>query len=66
MLTLHDRLSRLTLVKAEKLLGDQGKVLIREGGKFEVDPVSDITFDKEQFELRLPGQGARVTIRLGR
>ncbi|MFT5188719.1 MAG: superfamily II DNA or RNA helicase [Verrucomicrobiales bacterium] len=63
-LTLHDRLSRLSLIKAEKLLGDQGKVLIREGGKFEVDPVSDVTFDKDKFELRLAGQGASVTIQL--
>lgn len=63
-LTLSDRLSRLTLPKAEKLLGGNGRKLMLEGGKIEVDPNHDVTFERDLFTLRIPSQGAKVTIAL--
>lgn len=36
-LTLFDRLSQLTFVKAVKLLGARGSRLIAEGGKYDID-----------------------------
>ncbi|MCH7748202.1 MAG: DEAD/DEAH box helicase [Acidobacteria bacterium] len=62
-LTLRDKLSRLTLLQAAKLLGPEGHQLIRMGGKFEiVDFPGQVLLSHDRFELRL--LGATVTISL--
>ncbi|MCB1095545.1 MAG: DEAD/DEAH box helicase [Verrucomicrobiae bacterium] len=63
-LTLKDRLSRLTLVQAEKLLGTAGKHLITEGGKIEVDPVENVFIDDDYFMIRWGGASDTATIKL--
>ena len=62
-LTLRDKLSRLTLREAAKLLGPEGERLIRLGGTFDiVDFPGQARLSHDRFELRLPE--ARVTISL--
>ena len=62
-LTLRDKLSRLTLRQAVKLLGPDGEQLIRLGGKFDiVDFPGQARLSHDRFELRLPE--AQVTISL--
>ncbi len=52
-LNLKDRLSRLTYVEACRLLGDQGKELIREGGKYEIDVDEQVHLGEDLFRLKL-------------
>ncbi len=60
-LTLKDKLSRLTLLQAAKLLGPEGHQLIRMGGKFEiVDFPGQALLSHDRFALRVPE--AKVTI----
>jgi len=54
MLTLRDRLSRLTYKKAVKLLGKRGESLLRAGGKYEIDVYSQIEMSRDSFRLHLP------------
>lgn len=63
-LKLHDRLSRLTLPRAQQLLGGKGKELILKGGQFEIDFATQITFDRHGLEARFPYDMATVRIRL--
>ena len=58
-LTLKDRLSRLSFVEASKLLGGNGAKLIRQGGKFEVDP-ANVSLEDRRLQVDLPN--ARVTV----
>ncbi len=53
MITLKDKLSRLSYAQACKLLGPQGKQLILEGGKYEIDVFEQVTFNNEHFRLNL-------------
>ncbi len=53
MRTLKDRLSHLSFAQACKLLGPQGKSLIMEGGKFDIDPTDQVYLDKNRFRLTL-------------
>ncbi len=54
-LTLKDRLSRLTFLKAAALLGAEGSKLIQRGGKFEINDLSgQVDLDACHFRLRLP------------
>jgi len=62
VITLKDKLSRLTYSQACKLLGPRGGKLIRSGGKYEVDLVEQVAFTKDLFRLNLGD--AVVTIRL--
>lgn len=62
MLTLKDRLSRLTYRQACKLLGSVGEKLIRTGGKFDIDILEQVTLDRDLFRVNM-GE-AMVTIRL--
>ena len=62
-LTLRDRLSRLTLAQAEKLLGPDGKQLIKEGGMFDIGP-EDVHMGSEYFTACWGGANDVVTIRL--
>ena len=50
-LTLKDRLSRLTLSQAQKLLGPNGKELLKEGGKWEIDIAEDVLLGEDRFKL---------------
>ena len=60
MITLKDKLSHLSYIQACKLLGPQGKHLILQGGKFDVDPFEQVTLNNQWFSLNL--EGARVHI----
>jgi hypothetical protein len=55
MRTLHDKLSHLSFLQACKLLGPQGKALIMEGGKFEINLFEQVTLDDHRFCLSLEG-----------
>ena len=67
-LKLRDRLSRLSFMQAVKQLGDEGKQLIQQGGKYEIDIAQQVYFSGDLFQLKLPldGQGntANVSITL--
>lgn len=63
-LTLHDRLSRLTLARAEQLLGAKGKELIWEGGQFSIDYATQITFDRHALQAHFPYDQATVRVSL--
>ncbi|MGK0190164.1 MAG: superfamily II DNA or RNA helicase [Verrucomicrobiales bacterium] len=63
-LTLKDRLSRLTLRQAEKLLGPDGKRLIMDGGKMELDPTEDVLFDDDYLMIRWGGLSDTAAISL--
>ena len=53
MTTLKDKLSHLSYTRACKLLGPQGKQLILEGGKYEIDVFEQVKFNHEQFRLNI-------------
>jgi superfamily II DNA or RNA helicase len=53
-LTLRDRLSRLTYIRARDLLGKNGDRLIREGGKFEIDIDEQVVLENDRFLLTFP------------
>jgi len=53
-LTLRDKLSRLTYTQACKLLGEEGKRLIQEGGKCEIDIDEQVYLDGEVFRVTFP------------
>ena len=61
-LTLFDRLSRLTFVRAVKLLGAKGSRLITAGGKYDIDITTQVKFDRDRFRLAL--DGATVMLKL--
>ena len=62
MITLKDKLSRLTYRQACKLLGPQGGKLIRSGGKYDIDLVEQVVLARDVFHLNLGD--ALVTINL--
>ena len=62
MITLRDKLSHLSYTQACKLLGPQGKQLILEGGKFDIDLFEQVKLSKERFSLNV--ENAAVTITL--
>jgi len=57
-LTLFDRLSQLTFVRAVKLLGAKGSRLIAEGGKYDIDITTQVKFNRDRFQLALGGATA--------
>ncbi|MGI8978041.1 MAG: DEAD/DEAH box helicase [Pirellulaceae bacterium] len=59
-LTLRDRLSRLTFTDACKLLGEEGRKLIQQGGKWDIKIEEDVYLGDDLF--RLKSGGAIVTI----
>ncbi len=63
MTALKDRLSHLNYSQACRLLGPNGKKLIMDGGKYEIDPFEQVTIRKNLFRLDLGD--ATVSIRLG-
>jgi hypothetical protein len=50
-LTLFDTLSRLTFVRATKLLGPDGDRLIGAGGRYDIDIATQVKFDPNRFRL---------------
>jgi superfamily II DNA or RNA helicase len=60
MITLKDKLSHLSYTQACKLLGPQGKQLILDGGKFDIDPYEQVILNNRRFTLNLTD--ARVDI----
>jgi hypothetical protein len=57
-LTLKDRLSRLTYLRACQLLGPEGPKLIRRGASYQDDDRNhDVYLRGDVFRLRLPGAG---------
>ena len=60
MITLKDKLSHLSYTRACKLLGPQGKQLIQEGGKYDIDPFEQVTLNNRKFSLNL--EDAKVDI----
>lgn len=63
-LTLFDLLSRLTIEQAERLLGPDGKRLIIEGGKVNVDPEIHTSLNAREYWFRDPGRMADVRVTL--
>lgn len=51
-LTLKDRLSHLNYLQACRLLGQQGKDLIMQGGKFEIDIEGQVEMGAESFSVK--------------
>lgn len=62
MITLKDKLSHLTYLQACRLMGPQGKQLITEGGKYDVDLFTQVSLSNNNFSLKV--DGARVDISL--
>jgi ERCC4-related helicase len=60
MITLKDKLSHLSYLQACRLLGPQGKQLITDGGKYDVDLFAQVTLNNKRFSLKV--EGARVDI----
>ena len=58
-LTLKDRLSRLTLVQAQKLLGPDGAQLLAKGGAIDVDLATQVVFSEERLQVTFPDARAR-------
>ncbi|MEX2175152.1 MAG: DEAD/DEAH box helicase [Pirellulaceae bacterium] len=56
-LTLRDRLSRLTFLHACKLLGDDGKNLLKRGSQFEIDIAEDVYLGGDLFRVRFGTDG---------
>ena len=61
-LTLKDRLSRLTFIQASKLLGENGRRLIQQGGQREVDLEEHVYLRGDLYRLTLPEAVVTVTL----
>lgn len=68
LLNLKDRLSRLTLDKAKKLIGSGAGKLIINGSKWDLSPTDHVYLGNDLFRLTIPGSGRKpeaiVTITL--
>ena len=62
MTTLKDKLSHLSYTQACKLLGEKGKQLILEGGKWDVDLYEQVKLNNERFSLNLGGTVVEITL----
>jgi superfamily II DNA or RNA helicase len=59
-LTLHDRLSRLTFDQACKLLGEEGRKLIMQGSKREIDLAEDVFLGGDLFRVTLRKPNGKI------
>ena len=59
-LTLRDKLSRLTLIQAQRLLGPQGAHWLAVGGKIEIDTLTQVRLTDESCRISFPGIGVGV------
>ena len=55
--TLRDKLSRLTLIQAQKLLGPQGAHWLALGGKIEIDTATQVRLTEESCRIDFPEAG---------
>ena len=62
MQTLTDILSHLSFLQATKMLGENGKALILQGGKNDIDPVDQVQLDGQLFQLVLPDATVRIAL----
>ncbi len=66
-LTLKDKLSRLTLVQAQKLLGPNGDQLLAKGGAIDIDLATQVLLTDARLQVTFPdgrGQRAPATVTL--
>ncbi len=62
-LTLKDRLSRLTFLQACRVLGPEAPILIREGGKLEIEDFDgQVSLSADEFRVSLAGATATITL----
>jgi superfamily II DNA or RNA helicase len=61
-LTLFDTLSRLTFVRATKLLGTNGNNLIAAGGKYDIDITAQVKFDRDRFRLAIDSTAVTLAL----
>jgi len=61
-LTLFDTLSRLTFVRATKLLGADGDHLIAAGGKYDIDITTQVKFDRDRFRLTVDSTAVTLAL----
>src|SRR5581483_306591 len=61
-LTLFDTLSRLSFIKAAKLLGAKGSRLITAGGQYEIDLTTQVKFGRDRFQLALGGSTVTLSL----
>lgn len=61
-LTLFDLLSRLTFLKAAKLLGAEGQRLIAEGGKHDIDITTQVLLGPDEFRLAIESATVRLAL----
>ena len=64
VLTLHDKLSRLNILQANKLLGPAGAALLPKAGREEIDIAQQVLFTADQFQAVYPLAEVVVTIAL--
>jgi hypothetical protein len=62
MITLKDKLSHLSFNEACKMLGPQGRQLIMEGGKYDMDLFERVTFNNKQFRLDLGDAKVKIAL----
>ncbi len=63
-LTLHDKLSRLNLLQAKKLLGPAASAQLARAGREEIDIASQVLFTADQFQVVYPTRQVVVTLSL--
>ncbi|MBX7207629.1 MAG: DEAD/DEAH box helicase [Verrucomicrobiaceae bacterium] len=63
-LTLHDKLSRLNIIQAKKLLGPAAAALLPKAGREEIDIASQVLFTADQFQIVYPVKQFVVTLSL--
>jgi superfamily II DNA or RNA helicase len=61
-LTLHDRLSRLTFVRAAKLLGPSGASWLAKGGALEIDLPTQVQFAPERLRVTFPAAPEPIVV----
>jgi len=64
-LTLRDKLSRLTFVQAQKLLGAQGAHWLAMGGKIEIDTATQVRLTDAFCQISFPEAGAGIGASVG-
>jgi hypothetical protein len=62
MRTLRDKLSHLSFIQACRLLGPQGRELIIEGGRSEIDLSEQVRLDDRCFRLTIDDAVVDITL----
>jgi superfamily II DNA or RNA helicase len=61
-LTLHDRLSRLTSIQAQHLLGPEGEHLLAQGGALDVDLAGQVFLSPDALRVTFPDGDERAAV----